>query len=122
MATLTGRSVYPHILEDKDGVAYIEGTTTRVMEVVEEKNACGVSAEELHLWHPYLSLAQIHAALAYYWDNKDEMDRQMRESETELAQWLQQNEAEQKAFRERILERAMRGVQLPQNVSQVLDS
>lgn len=66
MATVTVHSAYPHILEDKDGVAYIEGTATRVIEVVEEKNACGVSAEELHLWHPYLSLAQIHAALAYY--------------------------------------------------------
>jgi uncharacterized protein (DUF433 family) len=106
MAMPTGQSVYPHILEDKDGVAWIEGTTTRVMEVVEEKNACGVSAEELHLWHPYLSLAQIHAALAYYWDHKDEVDRQIRESETELAQWLKRHDAEQKAFRERILERA----------------
>lgn len=37
MAMPTGQSVYPHILEDKDGVAWIEGTTTRVMEVVEEK-------------------------------------------------------------------------------------
>ena len=106
MATAAGQLVYPHILEDKDGMAYIEGTTTRVMEVVEEKNACGVSAEELHLWHPYLSLAQIHAALAYYWDHKEEMDRQMRESETELAQWSEQHAAEQKAFRERILEKA----------------
>jgi hypothetical protein len=44
--------------------------------------------------------------LAYYWDHKDEVDRQIRESETELAQWLKRHDAEQKAFRERILERA----------------
>jgi hypothetical protein len=31
-------------------------------------------AEELHFQFPHLSLGQIHSALAYYWDHKDELD------------------------------------------------
>ncbi len=34
------------------------------MKVVEQK-AYGWSAEELHFQHPYLTLGQIHSALAY---------------------------------------------------------
>jgi len=84
----------------------IEGTTTRVAELVEEKNAYGVSPEELHLWHPYLSLAQIHAALAYYWDHKEELDREMEEDERELKEWMRQCEEEHKAFEERLMAKA----------------
>ena len=36
--------------------------------------AHGWSPEELFFQHPYLTLGQIHAALAYYWDHKQELD------------------------------------------------
>jgi hypothetical protein len=47
----------------------------KVIELVLEQEAYGWSAEELHFQHPYLSLGQIHSALAYYWDHKDELDQ-----------------------------------------------
>jgi len=47
----------------------------KAVELVLEKTAYGWSAEELHFQHPYLTLGQIHSALAYYWDQRDELDR-----------------------------------------------
>ena len=70
--TATG---YEHVLLDESGVPIIAGTTTKVVELVVERGAFGYSPEEIHFQHPYLSLGQIHSALAYYWDHKDELDR-----------------------------------------------
>lgn len=66
---------YEHITVDEDGVPGIVGTTMKVVELVVEQRAYGWSPEELHFQHPYLTLGQIHSALAYYWDHRDELDR-----------------------------------------------
>lgn len=66
---------YEHIAITVDGVPTIEGTTTKVIELVLETMAYGWSPEELHLQHPHLSLGQIHSALGYYWDHKEELDK-----------------------------------------------
>lgn len=55
----------------------IKGTTMKVIELVVEQMAYGWSPEEFHFQHPYLSLGQIHSALAYYWDHADELDKEM---------------------------------------------
>lgn len=77
-----------HIEIDDDGVAWIDNTRVKVVEVVVDKIAYGSSPEELHFQYPHLSLAQIHAALAYYYDNQTaldaEIERRWRESD-ELA-------------------------------------
>ena len=78
---------YQHIVLDDAGVAIVEGTTMKVVELVLEQTAYGWSAEELHFQHPYLSLGQIHSALAYYWDHKKELDGEInrrRESVEQL--------------------------------------
>jgi len=69
-ATLT----YPHLTTDADGVPSIAGTTMKVVELVTAQLAHGWSPEELHFQFPHLSLGQIHAALAYYWDHKGDLD------------------------------------------------
>jgi uncharacterized protein (DUF433 family) len=63
-------------LDDK-GVAWISRTKTKVIEVTLDKVAYGWSPEEIHFQHDYLSLAQIHAALAYYYERHAEFDAQM---------------------------------------------
>jgi uncharacterized protein (DUF433 family) len=77
-----------HIKIDKSGVAWIDNTQVKVVEVVVDKIAHGSSPEELHFQYPHLSLAQIHAALAYYYDNQTaldaEIERRRREAD-ELA-------------------------------------
>ena len=68
---------YEHIVLDDAGVAIIDDSTMKVIELVLEQAAYGWSAEELHFQHPYLSLGQIHSALAYYWDHKRDLDEEI---------------------------------------------
>lgn len=75
-----------HIWLDERGVAWIDDTNVKVIEVAAEKNADGFSPEEMeHQHYGSPSLAQIHAALAYYYDHQAEfdaeIDRQVREYE-----------------------------------------
>src|SRR6266571_5976815 len=59
---------------DEAGVPWIEGTTTKVIEVVLNKESTGATPEDLRSEMPHLSLAQIDAALAYYLAHKAELD------------------------------------------------
>lgn len=63
---------------DDRGIAWIAGTKVKVTEVVLDKIAYESSPEEIHFQHPHLSLAQIHGALTYYYENQDEVDEQIR--------------------------------------------
>ena len=67
-----------HIWLDDRGVAWIDQTNTKVIEVALDMIAHGWSPEEIHFQHPHLSLAQIHAALGYYYDHKPELDAQVQ--------------------------------------------
>lgn len=68
------RTTYEHIALQENGVPVIAGTNTKVIELVQEVYAWGWSPEEICYQHPYLTLGQVHSALAYYWDHKDELD------------------------------------------------
>lgn len=70
----------PHIWLDDKNRAWIDETNVKVAEVVLDHLAYGWSAEEMHYQHPHLSLAQVYAALAYYYDHQPEFDRQIEES------------------------------------------
>jgi uncharacterized protein (DUF433 family) len=67
-------TAYKYIHLDRDGVATIAGTTMKIVELVTAQKAYGWSPEEIHFQHPYLSMSQIHSALAYYWDRQAEID------------------------------------------------
>src|SRR5665213_3882383 len=73
-----------HIRLDERGVAWVDDTNTKVIEVALDMIAHGWSPEEIHFQHPHLSLAQIHAALGYYYDHKTELDEQIHRSTDEL--------------------------------------
>jgi uncharacterized protein (DUF433 family) len=79
-----------HVQLDDAGVAWIEGTGVKVIEVVLDRFAQGWSPEETHFQHPDLSLAQIHAALAWYYDHQAELDaeieQRLRGVEAQMAQ------------------------------------
>lgn len=59
---------------DENGVAWVSGAKVKVIEVATDKLAHGSSPEEMHFQYPHLSLAQIHAALAYYYEHQEEFD------------------------------------------------
>lgn len=67
-------TTYEHVQIDAGDTPFVAGTTMKVVELVMAQMAYGWSPEELHFQHPYLTLGQIHAALAYYWDHKVELD------------------------------------------------
>jgi uncharacterized protein (DUF433 family) len=89
MSMAMTETCYAHIVLDASGIPLIAGTTMKVGELVLDQQAYGWSPEELHFQHPYLSLGQIHSALAYYWDHKEEIDRDL-DRRYELAEQLRQ--------------------------------
>ena len=79
-------TIYEHIQLDENQVPLIAGTTMKVVELVMAQMAHGWSPEELHFQHPYLTLGQIHAALAYYWDHKSVLDADIERRRQEAEQ------------------------------------
>lgn len=77
---MTFTTAYRQIILDDNNVPLIANSTMKVVELVMAQRAHGWSPEELHFQHPYLSMSQIHAALAYYWDHKGEIDAKIDES------------------------------------------
>src|SRR3954466_9600653 len=73
-------TVESHIRLDARGVAWIDDTRTKVIEVALDQIAHGWSPEEIHFQHPHLSLGQIHAALGYYYDHQREFDAETQAS------------------------------------------
>ncbi len=67
-----------HIVFDAEGRPWVDDTNVKVIEVVVSKMASGYSPEEMHEHYPHLSLAQIHAALTYYYDHQAEIDAQIQ--------------------------------------------
>lgn len=64
----------PGIRVSDDGIPWIEGTATKVIDVVLNKQSTGKNPEDLQGEMPHLSLAQIYAALAYYHAHKAALD------------------------------------------------
>ena len=65
---------HPHIDHDAHGAPVVAGTTMKIVELVMAQRAHGWSPEELCFQYPHLSMAEIHAALTYYWDHESELD------------------------------------------------
>jgi uncharacterized protein (DUF433 family) len=89
-----------HIRLDERGVAWIDDTNTKVLEVVLDMVAHGWSPEEIHFQHPHLSLGQIHAALGYYYDHQAELDQHIRRGVQEAQQ--RRSQASESPLRKRL--------------------
>jgi len=68
------------------GDAIIEGTRIAVWHIVDYYYKIGMSVEEILADWDYLTPAQIFTALAYYHDNKEEIDRVRPENSYEYWQ------------------------------------
>jgi uncharacterized protein (DUF433 family) len=84
---------YEHVALDDKGVPIIAGTTMKVIELVLGMKAHGWSPEELKFQHPYLSLGQVHSALAYYWDHQDDLDADIEKRLKEVDRLKQQTKS-----------------------------
>jgi uncharacterized protein (DUF433 family) len=77
---------YPHIVTDAHGVLRVEGAHYKVVVLLESTLARELSIDEMLESWPELTRAQAHALMAYYHDNKAELDEVMREREARTAQ------------------------------------
>jgi len=57
----------------------IAGHRIRVQDVVTWHEKLGMSPDEIVHNYPGITLADVHAALAYYWDHRDEIERAIAE-------------------------------------------
>jgi len=77
---------HPHITNDPTicgGSAVIHGSRFPVRSVATYVLQHGCTSEELVAKFPHLTLAQIHDALAYYYDNREDIDREIVENHEE---------------------------------------
>lgn len=92
-----------HVGVDSRGIAYVRGTRMKVLHLAAEANA-GWSAEQIREAHPHLSLGQIHAALSYYHDHREEIDDQLTERDRFVGEILARhpNPLTRREFEERL--------------------
>jgi uncharacterized protein (DUF433 family) len=84
------RTVYPHIVKVEGicgGEAIIDGTRMAVWHIVGYYYKVGMSVEEILADWDDLTPAQVFSALAYYHDNKEEVDRVRERNSYEF--WLE---------------------------------
>src|SRR4029450_423208 len=90
---------------DERGVAWITSTKVKVLEVATDKLAHGSSPEEMHLQYPHLSLAQIYAALAYYYEHQAESDAEILRQAQRAKAWA--DAAKDSPIRQRLKEQGL---------------
>jgi uncharacterized protein (DUF433 family) len=61
--------------------AFIAGTRVRVQDIVSDHERHGLTPEQIVREYPHLTLAQVHGALAYYFDHREELLQQMKADE-----------------------------------------
>jgi hypothetical protein len=83
-----GEVAYPHIVKKADEPARLEShPRTRVAMLVADYLWRGWSAEEIVRHYPYLTLAEVHAALGYYFDHREEIDAELLEESRGVDAW-----------------------------------
>ena len=73
-----------HIVQDEGicgGKPRIAGTRMKVQHIVIEYVHAGLSVEQICKSHPRLTPATVHAALSFYYDHQDEIERDIREGQ-----------------------------------------
>ena len=63
------------------GKPRIAGTRIKVslVAIMSERNR--MTPDDIVEAYPHLTLAQVHAALSYYWEHRDEIEREIREDQ-----------------------------------------
>ncbi len=67
------------------GVPIIAGTRIRVSQIAYRYERERQSPEEIVQAYPHLTLAQVHAALAYYYSHREMIDKEIASSDELLA-------------------------------------
>ena len=79
---------HPFVVKNKDicgGSPIVEGTRTRVIDIAIEYEMLGRSPDEIISSHPHLNLPQVHDALSFYYENRDELDQKAAQDQEFIA-------------------------------------
>ena len=80
-------TIYPHISKTDGEPAHLERLPRiRIAQIVMDQLAHGWAVDEMCRQHPELTPAEIHAAMLYYWDHRQEIDSEIQ------AEWRQADE------------------------------
>lgn len=80
---------HPYIVKKEDVCnvsPIIEGTRTRVVDIAIEYELLGYSPDKIIDSHPYLNLSQVHDALSYYYENREELDERIEQDQEFIRQ------------------------------------
>jgi uncharacterized protein (DUF433 family) len=92
-------SIADHVVSTSDlcgGRPRIAGTGVRVQDIVSDYELHGMSPEEIARGYAGMSLAQVHAALSYYYGHRDEIQGHIR-GDREFVKQLQADQRTQSA-------------------------
>ena len=78
---------YIEIRKNRDGQdrAFVAGTRVRVQDIYVDSQVHGMSPEQIVASLPHLTLSQVHAALAYYYDHREEVLEELRQDKQFVA-------------------------------------
>jgi uncharacterized protein (DUF433 family) len=74
---------HPYITSDKKirgGEPVISGTGIRVLDIAIRYEIMGMSPEDIIVAFPHLNLSQVHDALSYYYEHKNEIDKTWKDA------------------------------------------
>jgi uncharacterized protein (DUF433 family) len=73
-------------IDDTGACPVVAGTDIKVSQIASEYEHMGMTPDEIAEAHPHLGLAEVHAALAYYYDHKDLIRREWAETEALISE------------------------------------
>src|SRR5262245_4693909 len=79
---------YPHIVKESGKPARLDRhPRTRVAMIAADYLWRGWSAEEIVRQYPYLNLAEVHAALTYFFDHRQEIEDELVIEYQQVEEW-----------------------------------
>jgi uncharacterized protein (DUF433 family) len=69
-----------------NGSPVIKGTRVRIVDVAIEYEYLNHTPDEIINAHPHLKLEEIHDALSYYYENRTELDKKIRQDKQLIEQ------------------------------------
>jgi uncharacterized protein (DUF433 family) len=89
---MSATMAYPHIEKSAGQPAHLQRLPRiRVAQIAMDHLAHAWSAEEICRQYPHLRPSEVYAAMAYYFDNQDEIDSEIR------AEWRQSQDERSKS-------------------------
>jgi uncharacterized protein (DUF433 family) len=85
---MTVAVAYPHIVKTEGNPAHLERMPRiRVSQIVIDYLNHGWSADEICIHYPHLKQAEVHSAMAYYFDHRAEIDAEIDEEQKLIEEW-----------------------------------